>query len=144
MPATPHPARPFPLARSAAVMAAAVLPLAAVAAGIAVALGEPRLAAEAAITAAGCLVVGVVALLPIVMMIGTQGPAGVVPGFLAGTTLRLIACALFAVAAWRLMDSKSLPLWVMGWYLVVLIVEVHAVATYNAKAAAAGADQSPA
>ncbi|MEM6333482.1 MAG: hypothetical protein AAF823_09110 [Planctomycetota bacterium] len=151
MPATPPIGRPFPLGRAAAVMAAALLPLAGLAAAIALLLGEPRLAAEAALTAAGCLVVGVVALMPIALMVGTQGPAGVVPGFLASTTLRLAACLLFAVAAWRLLDSTSLPLWVMGWYLVVLVVEVHAVATYNAKAAPTSApaadtaaDQSPA
>ncbi|MEM6756137.1 MAG: hypothetical protein AAF586_03145 [Planctomycetota bacterium] len=123
--------KPFPLIKSIVVLVAAVGGLAALSIVTMRSVGiDLALSIECAIAAAACGAAGVVALFAAWLGQRQMGMQGVIFGFLAGTTLRLLLSGAVAVAAFMAFEKQRVLLWFGLWYLVVLVIEVNAVTSY--------------
>jgi hypothetical protein len=122
----------FPIQRGALTLA---LTIAVVAAAFYVALGavgyptHARLSTLAAVICGGA---GVIGLLP-VWSLSRRHPHGAAYGFMAGILFRMVvAGGAVVVAQWvlRMPDAQPLSMWIAGWYLIVLVVEVKLVSSH--------------
>lgn len=128
----------FPVRRATATLALAVV---IVAGGIYLTLtllDAPTHARLNLIAAAVCGGAGLVGLLPVWALSRTH-QHGAAYGFMIGILLRMVvAGGAVGLAQWglKLPDAQALSLWIAGWYLIVLAVEVklvssHVLATYG-------------
>jgi len=96
------------------------------------ALAQPAHARLNLIAALICGGAGVVGLLP-VWVLSKQQPHGAAYGFMAGILFRMfVAGGAVVLAQWvlKLPDARPLSMWIAGWYLIVLVMEVRLVSAH--------------
>ena len=122
----------FPVARAAAVLTGVTLVVVGLTyAGLRIA-GQPLHANLNLLAAAICGGTGLVALLP-VWLGSKQSSHGAATGFMAGILVRMmlaggIVMGLMWGTDWP--HAQSLSMWVAGWYLLVLLVEVKLISSF--------------
>lgn len=125
---------PFPIVRAVAVLGGVVLLVAAGVYLILSGLGRPVHAEQNLIAAAVCGGAGLVGLLP-VWALSRNSSHGAAMGFMAGIVLRLFVAGGVVLGAQfqGYEHAQILSLWVAGWYLMVLMIEVKLVAGFALK-----------
>ena len=136
---------PFPFVRSALILTAAVAVLAGVAIGALSAIDRPLMAQHCGIAAGVCLVTGLVGLFPVAWL-SRQHPHGSAQGFLISILVRMLltGAVVMVLIFNRVPGAFPLSLWIGGWYMVVLAVEVRLVSSHALAHAAHGVNQGAA
>jgi hypothetical protein len=116
---------PFPAGKAFAVVLGVGVVGIGVAMGVVYAMGRPEQTLPAALTGAGC-VLGSLAALEAVRRAAPKGAERLVIATLAGFALRLVGAAAGAVAAMGIFQASKLStgLWLAGWYLIFLLIDV--------------------
>lgn len=81
----------------------------------------------------------IVALIP-VWLLSRKSVQGAAMGFMAGILVRMALCGFAVVWGGRMegVDRMSWSMWIAGWYMLVLVIEVGLVGRYIARAKLAG------
>ena len=122
----------FPIVRSATTLGLVTLSALCFSAGVLTMLGLDRHARLDAMAALVCGGAGLIGLLP-VWLLSRSMAHGAAQGFLIGVLLRMVVAGGVVVAAqwwWKLPDATALSLWIGGWYILVLMIEVKLVSNH--------------
>lgn len=126
------PAAVFPIVPAMLTLWLACVAVAVVVTGVAYATGHAEHARLSAIAALVCGGAGLMGMLPVWAM-SRHSLHGAAYGFLVGILFRMLAAGGVVLAAqwwWKWDNATALALWVVGWYLLVLVIEVKLVAGY--------------
>ncbi len=124
---------PFPMAKASATLIAVVAFVGAGAYGLLVyGIGQPAQARLCVMGGAVSLLIGLTGLMPVWLMSGRHAH-GSAYGFLISILVRCVVG--FLAVAWLrwgsgLADAETLLMWVAGWYMLVLAVEVKVVSSH--------------
>lgn len=139
----------FPIVSGAVILISATAVVAAmVALGLGYGLGAWKQSELSTLGAAISLIGGLAGLFPVWFLSRQSLQAGAM-GFMAGIVIRLVICGTAVLIARGMMestrDARFFSIWVAGWYLALLAIEVKLLSSYLSKAgrAAAASGQTP-
>jgi hypothetical protein len=128
---SPNPT-PFPLMNSAAWMSLAMSSLAFVVWALLAKFGAPGQAEASLLASVLCAAAGVLSLLPTWWLSKQSMQAGAM-GFFVGMMIRMILCGSAALLSEHWLshaEASQFSLWIAGWYLVTLVLDVWLVGKY--------------
>ncbi len=129
---TTHNPQPFPLMNAAACLSLVMSSLAFGIWALLAKFGSPGQAEASLLAAVLCAVASVLSLLPVWWLSKQSLQAGAM-GFFVGMMIRMILCGAAALMAgsWLAQrEASQFSMWIAGWYLVTLVLDVWLVGKY--------------